>query len=85
VVKGELAGGGDARAGEPLSGGYSANYDRRLPESQRCERSAAAVPDMVGTFYLLGGTAQVMVIPGLGHGGQVFYESQPLLNFVLAD
>jgi hypothetical protein len=40
---------------------------------------------MVGTFYLLGGTAQVMVIPGLGHGGQVFYESQPLLNFVLAD
>ncbi len=41
--------------------------------------------ELATRYKLLGGKAQVMVIPGLGHGGQVFYESQPLLNFVLAD
>jgi pimeloyl-ACP methyl ester carboxylesterase len=33
----------------------------------------------------LGGSAEVVVIPGLGHGGQVLYESEPLLRFLLAD
>jgi Prolyl oligopeptidase family len=41
--------------------------------------------ELAKRFKALGGTAQVVVIPGLGHGGQVLYESQPLLNFLLAD
>jgi pimeloyl-ACP methyl ester carboxylesterase len=33
----------------------------------------------------LGGVAQIVVIPGLGHGGHELYESEPLLKFLLAD
>ena len=36
-------------------------------------------------YEKLGGSAKVVVIPGLGHGGQVLYESRPLLDFLLAD
>lgn len=33
----------------------------------------------------LGGSAQIVVLPGLGHGGQELYQSEPFLNFLLAD
>jgi pimeloyl-ACP methyl ester carboxylesterase len=36
-------------------------------------------------YRSLGGSAEVVVLPGLGHGGQVLYHSQPLLDFLLAD
>jgi Prolyl oligopeptidase family len=41
--------------------------------------------ELVKRYKKLGGSAQVVVIPGLGHGGQVLYASQPLLDFLLAD
>jgi hypothetical protein len=41
--------------------------------------------ELARRYRALGGSAEVVVIPGLGHGGQVLYESQPLLNFLLAD
>ena len=34
-------------------------------------------------YQKLGGSAQVVVIEGLGHGGQELYQSEPLLNFLL--
>ena len=33
----------------------------------------------------LGGTAEIVVLPGLGHGGHELYESEPLSQFLLAD
>lgn len=33
----------------------------------------------------LGGVAEIVVLPGLGHGGRELYESEPLLKFLLAD
>ena len=33
----------------------------------------------------LGGTAEIVVLEGLGHGGQVLYQSEPLLKFLLSD
>ena len=41
--------------------------------------------ELAGRYRAMGGSAEVVVIPGLGHGGQVLYESQPLLKFLLAD
>ena len=41
--------------------------------------------ELAKRYKALGGSAQVVVIPGLGHGGQVLYESQPLLKFLLSD
>jgi lysophospholipase L1-like esterase/pimeloyl-ACP methyl ester carboxylesterase len=32
-----------------------------------------------------GGTAKIVVIEGLGHGGQELYQSEPLLQFLLSD
>ena len=32
-----------------------------------------------------GGAAEIVVLPGLGHGGNELYESEPLLRFLLAD
>ncbi len=46
---------------------------------------AANATELAKRYTKLGGSAQVVVIPGLGHGGQVLYESQPLLDFLLAD
>ncbi|MFN0056100.1 MAG: hypothetical protein ACKV0T_28470 [Planctomycetales bacterium] len=40
---------------------------------------------VAGRYEQLGGTARIVVIPGLGHGGQVLYESEPLLEFLLAE
>jgi pimeloyl-ACP methyl ester carboxylesterase len=37
------------------------------------------------SYRRLGGRAEIVVIPGLGHGGTPLYESQPLLDFLLAD
>src|SRR5262245_48845742 len=31
----------------------------------------------------LGGSAEIVVLEGLGHGGQVLYESEPLIRFLL--
>jgi pimeloyl-ACP methyl ester carboxylesterase len=36
-------------------------------------------------YHDLEGEAEIVVIPGLAHGGQVFYESEPLIEFLLAD
>jgi predicted esterase len=33
----------------------------------------------------LGGSAEIVVIPGLGHGGMPLYESKPLIEFLLTD
>jgi hypothetical protein len=32
-----------------------------------------------------GGAAEIVVLPGLGHGGNELYESEPLLRFLLAE
>jgi hypothetical protein len=36
-------------------------------------------------YRALGGEAEIVVIAGLAHGGKVFYESEPLIEFLLAD
>lgn len=41
--------------------------------------------ELVRRYRELGGTADVEVIEGLGHGGKQLYESDPLLNFLLAE
>jgi pimeloyl-ACP methyl ester carboxylesterase len=41
--------------------------------------------ELASRFRAFGASAEVVVIPGLGHGGKVLYESRPLLNFLLAD
>jgi pimeloyl-ACP methyl ester carboxylesterase len=41
--------------------------------------------ELARRYRALGGDAQIVVIPGLGHGGRILYESEPLLNFLLAD
>ncbi len=46
---------------------------------------AANATELAKRYTKLGGSAQVVVIPGLGHGGEVLYESRPLLDFLLAD
>jgi pimeloyl-ACP methyl ester carboxylesterase len=46
---------------------------------------AANATELLKRYTKLGGSAKVVVIPGLGHGGEVLYESRPLLEFLLAD
>jgi len=41
--------------------------------------------ELARRYRALGGSAEVVVLEGLGHGGQVLYESKPLLAFLLAD
>lgn len=41
--------------------------------------------ELARRYRRLGGRAEVVVIPGLGHGGTPLYESQPLVDFLLAD
>ncbi len=41
--------------------------------------------ELARRYRQLGGQAEIVVLPGLGHGGHVLYESQPLVNFLLAD
>jgi hypothetical protein len=38
---------------------------------------------LVERYKKLGGDARLEVIPGLGHGGKVFYESESLVKFLL--
>ncbi len=39
--------------------------------------------ELARRYTALGGSAKIVVIERLGHGGQVLYESQPLLDFLL--
>jgi pimeloyl-ACP methyl ester carboxylesterase len=41
--------------------------------------------ELARRYRELGGTAEIVVLEGLGHGGHVLYESEPLLKFLLAD
>jgi pimeloyl-ACP methyl ester carboxylesterase len=41
--------------------------------------------ELANRYKRLRGQAEVVAVPGLGHGGQAFYESRPLLDFLLAD
>jgi pimeloyl-ACP methyl ester carboxylesterase len=45
----------------------------------------ANATELAERYRVLGGSAEVVVLPGLGHGGMPLYESQPLLKFLLAD
>lgn len=41
--------------------------------------------ELAKRFHELGGAAEIVVLPGLGHGGRELYESEPLLKFLLDD
>jgi hypothetical protein len=41
--------------------------------------------ELARRYRELDGGAEIVVLHGLGHGGQELYESEPLLNFLLAD
>jgi alpha-beta hydrolase superfamily lysophospholipase len=41
--------------------------------------------ELARRYRELGGTAEIVVIEGLGHGGKVLYESEPLLTFLAGD
>ncbi|MFO1022331.1 MAG: alpha/beta fold hydrolase [Planctomycetales bacterium] len=41
--------------------------------------------DLAKRYKEFGGSAEIVVLPGLGHGGQILYESDPLENFLLSD
>ena len=41
--------------------------------------------ELVRRYRELGGSAEIVIIPGLGHGGQELYHSEPLLKFLLAE
>lgn len=41
--------------------------------------------ELARRYRELGGSAEIVVLEGLGHGGQVLYESRPLIEFLLAD
>ena len=46
---------------------------------------AANSTELARRYQALGGSAEIVVIKGLGHGGKTLYESEPLLKFLLAD
>ncbi|MBI2825187.1 MAG: prolyl oligopeptidase family serine peptidase [Planctomycetia bacterium] len=41
--------------------------------------------ELARRYRALGGAAEIVVLPGLGHGGSELYQSEPLLRFLLAD
>jgi pimeloyl-ACP methyl ester carboxylesterase len=41
--------------------------------------------ELARRYQELGGSAEIVVLEGLGHGGKILYESEPLLKFLLAD
>jgi pimeloyl-ACP methyl ester carboxylesterase len=41
--------------------------------------------ELARRYRELGGTATIVVIPGLGHGGQELYHSEPLLTFLIGE
>jgi predicted esterase len=40
--------------------------------------------ELARRYKKLGGSAQIVLIPGLGHGGMPLYESTPLIDFLMA-
>jgi hypothetical protein len=41
--------------------------------------------ELARRYKELGGSAEIVVIPGLAHGGMVFYENEPFIEFLLAE
>jgi hypothetical protein len=41
--------------------------------------------ELARRYRELGGTATIVVLEGLGHGGQELYQSEPLVNFLLGE
>jgi pimeloyl-ACP methyl ester carboxylesterase len=41
--------------------------------------------ELARRYRQFGGTAEIVVLEGLGHGGQVLYESEPLLKFLMEE
>jgi hypothetical protein len=41
--------------------------------------------ELARRYSALGGDAEIVVLPGLGHGGEPIYQSEALLQFLLAD
>jgi len=41
--------------------------------------------ELARRYKELGGSAEIVLLPGLGHGGQILYESRPLLEFLIAN
>jgi alpha-beta hydrolase superfamily lysophospholipase len=41
--------------------------------------------ELARRYEALGGSAEIVVLRGLGHGGQVLYESEPLLKFLMGE
>jgi hypothetical protein len=41
--------------------------------------------ELARRYREMGGSAEIVVIEGLGHGGRILYESEPLLTFLLAE
>jgi len=41
--------------------------------------------ELARRYSALGGDAKIVVMPGLGHGNHAFYESEPLVDFLLGD
>ena len=46
---------------------------------------AANSTELADRYHKLKGAAEIVVLKGLGHGGQELYQSEPLLKFLLAD
>jgi alpha-beta hydrolase superfamily lysophospholipase len=40
--------------------------------------------ELARRYKQLGGSAEIVIIPGLGHGGLALYESKPLIDFLMA-
>jgi alpha-beta hydrolase superfamily lysophospholipase len=40
--------------------------------------------ELARRYKTLGGSAQIVILPGLGHGGMPLYESTPLIDFLMA-
>ncbi len=40
--------------------------------------------ELAARYKKLGGSAQIVLLPGLGHGGTRLYESEPFIQFLLA-
>lgn len=60
-----------------IAGSYRGGEDELVPMSANSTELARRYRD-------LGGTAEIVVLKGLGHGGIELYESEPLLEFLLA-
>lgn len=41
--------------------------------------------ELANRYHNLGGSATIVVLEGLGHGGKVLYQSRPLIDFLLAE